>query len=225
MFPNKPVKSFILPARIISTPNLVSRTISTPKSTFSTIINEGHFVELSSWINRKSEAYSSNIPHEFQLILRGSRDDFYPKTFWNRCHGHACTIVVAKISGTDEIIGGFNPLAWDSSKAGDLMKTHDSFIFSLKNGNIQNSILSRVIDSSGALHNPNDQSSYGPWFGSREFMMKSKDSDFTRDKQCWCGNNNVYYKKPIRTTSETFSIVDYEVFKVIKKKIPKSTIR
>ncbi|RHZ79194.1 hypothetical protein Glove_151g11 [Diversispora epigaea] len=51
-------------------------------------------------INRKSTIYSlADIPYEFQLILRGSRDDFHPKTFWKMCHGHAGTIVVAKVSG------------------------------------------------------------------------------------------------------------------------------
>ncbi|RHZ77531.1 hypothetical protein Glove_177g142 [Diversispora epigaea] len=57
---------------------------------------------------------------------------FAPQTFWNMCHGYP---------GTDEIIRGYNPLSWDNSK---WVETRDSFIFSLKNGNIQNSILSRV---------------------------------------------------------------------------------
>ena len=86
---------------------------------FSTIINKEHVAELSSWIDRRSTAYSfANIPYEFQLILRGSRDGFHPKTFWNMCHGYAGTIVVAKVSGTDEIVGGYNPLAWDNSTTG-----------------------------------------------------------------------------------------------------------
>ena len=102
------------------------------------------------------------------------------------------------------------------------METNDSFIFSLKNGNIRNSILSRVIDSSMALLylNSNDQRIYGPFFGNCEFMMKSNVSNFTQDKLCWCDYDpsyDNYYEKPIRTTNEEFSIVDYEVFKIIKK--------
>ncbi|RHZ67586.1 hypothetical protein Glove_300g126 [Diversispora epigaea] len=215
MFPNKPVKSLVLPARIISISDLPSRS-------FSSIINNEHIAEISSWIDRKSTIYSlSNIPYEFQLILRGNRDGFRPKTFWEMCHGHACTIVVSKVAGTDEIVGGYNPLTWNNSTSG-VMATNDSFIFSLKNGNIQNSILSRVIDNNGALlyHNSNDQNTDGPWFGNCEFMMKSKVSDFTQDKRCWCDydpRRDAYYEKPIRTTNEKFSIVDYEVFKIIKK--------
>ncbi|RHZ67599.1 hypothetical protein Glove_300g3 [Diversispora epigaea] len=230
MFPNKPVKSLILPARNISNfeLQLPSKTISTPKlpskenDRFSTIINKEHFAEISSWIDRKSTTYSfANIPYEFQLILRGSRDDFNPKTFWNKCHGHANTIVVAKVAGTDEIIGGYNPLAWDNSTRG-VMETKDSFIFSLKNGNIQDSILSRVIDSTEALFydDPNVQNMYGPCFGNDEFILRTNVSDFTQDKFCWCNYDTrceIYYEKPIRTTRELFSIVDYEVFKIIKQ--------
>ncbi|RHZ51142.1 hypothetical protein Glove_482g58 [Diversispora epigaea] len=169
----------------------------TLKSKFSAIINEDHVAELSSWIDRKSTIYSlSFVPYEFQLILRGSRD---AKTFWNMCHGCAGTIVVVKVAGTDEIIGGYNPLTWDNLK-----------------------ILRRVINSDGALfyHNSNKQNINGPYFGACEFMMKSEVSDFTQDKQCWCSIALVKYEKPIRTTSKRFSIYDYEVFKIIKKQIP-----
>ncbi|RHZ85521.1 hypothetical protein Glove_64g37 [Diversispora epigaea] len=131
------------------------------------------------------------------------------------CHGHINTIVIAKVAGTDEIVGGYNPLAWDNSKGGTFMETNDSFIFSLKNGNIQNSILSRVKDSSGALYYPHDKNVYGPWFGFEEFLMETKVSNFTQDKLCQCKYEDMFdnYEKPIRTTSNEFSIVDYEVFK------------
>ncbi|RHZ83893.1 hypothetical protein Glove_87g8 [Diversispora epigaea] len=214
MSPNKSVNSLILPARNFSTPELPSRT----NEPFSTIINREHVAELSTWIDRKSTIYSlANIPYKFQLILRGSRDNFHPKTFWNMCHGHAGTIVIAKIAGTDEIVGGYNPLAWDNSKRGIHMKTNDSFIFSLKNGNIQNSILNRVKNNNSkrALYCPTDQNSYGPFFNG--FMMMSKVSDFTQDKKCWCCSKiTARRENPIRTTNEEFSIVDYEVFKIIK---------
>ncbi|RHZ83785.1 hypothetical protein Glove_87g269 [Diversispora epigaea] len=211
MFPSKPVKSLVLPSRVISTSELP----------FSTIIKNEHVAELSSWIDRQSTTYSlSNIPYEFQLILRGSRDGFNPKTFWNMCNGRAGTIVVAKVAGTDEIFGGYNPLAWDNSVGDCYMETNDSFIFSLKNGNIQNSILSRVINSNGALFYCDSikQNNYGPWFGIYEFRMKSNVSDFTQNKECSCKSYPDFftYEKPIRTTNEYFSIVDYEVFEVCK---------
>ncbi|RHZ76589.1 hypothetical protein Glove_195g35 [Diversispora epigaea] len=42
-----------------------------------------------------------------------SRNGFSPRTFWNICDGHADTIVVTNVERTNEIIGRFNPLAWD----------------------------------------------------------------------------------------------------------------
>ncbi|RHZ67625.1 hypothetical protein Glove_300g30 [Diversispora epigaea] len=220
MFPNKPVKSLVLPARIISTPNFSLRIISSPEFQLSTIINKEHVAELSSWIDRKSTTYSyENIPYEFQLILQGSRNGFHPKTFWNMCNGHAGTILVVKIAGTGEIVGGYNPLVWNNSKGGAWMTTNDSFIFSLKNGNVQNSILSRVTNSSRALYYHKSYIQYGPFFGSSELMMRSNVSDFTQDKECWCDPDNVHYEKPIRTNYDFFYIVDYEVFKIIEKQI------
>ena len=50
--------------------------------------------------------------------------------------------MIVKVKGTDEILGGYNPLAWDNTNlfsSGKWMETKDSFIFSLKNC-IRNSI-------------------------------------------------------------------------------------
>ncbi|RHZ87576.1 hypothetical protein Glove_33g200 [Diversispora epigaea] len=98
---DRPIKSIILPARLVFVTELLPRTTEP----FSTIISENHAAEIS-------------------------------------------------IKGTDEIIGGYNSLALDNSNIGDKwMKTKDSFIFLLKNGNIQNSILSRVIRTDRAILN------------------------------------------------------------------------
>ncbi|RHZ53619.1 hypothetical protein Glove_440g8 [Diversispora epigaea] len=99
------------------------------------------------------------------------------------------------------------------------METKDSFIFSLKNGNIKNSILSRVKTKCFALVY-GSQKIHGPFFGNWEFSLMSNVNDFTKDKLCWCVYGSKYsysYEKCIRTTDERFSIVDYEVFKIVKK--------
>ncbi|RHZ83760.1 hypothetical protein Glove_87g195 [Diversispora epigaea] len=103
------------------------------KRIFFNIISLDHASEISSWIDCRTITYSTtNIPYKFELILRGTTNGFAPQTFWNICHGHTCTVVVAKVKGTDEIIGGYNPLAWDSACYGEYrwMETKDSFIFS-----------------------------------------------------------------------------------------------
>ncbi|RHZ78475.1 hypothetical protein Glove_164g4 [Diversispora epigaea] len=116
-----------------------------PNEPFSTIISEEHAAEISSWIDRKTTTYSTmNIPYKFELILSGTRDGNAPQTFWDICRGHAKTVVVAKVKGTDEILGGYNPLVWNNTHDHvQWMKTKDSFIFSLKMAlfKIQNTII------------------------------------------------------------------------------------
>ncbi|RHZ60977.1 hypothetical protein Glove_350g71 [Diversispora epigaea] len=233
--PDQPVKSNILPARSVMVTELPPRT-EIPKESFSIIISEEHAAEISTWIDRKTINYSTtNIPYKFELILRGSKDGFAPQTFWNICHGHAKTVVVMKIKGTDEILGGYNPLAWawDENNIhleniqnirnflynnnNRWMRTNDSFIFSLKNGNIQNSILSRVNNIECAIGVPDKQNQniQGPRFGN--FYLCSSRSNFL-DNGVHYYSGNSYYEKLIRNSSScNFSIVNYEVFKVVEK--------
>ncbi|RHZ67627.1 hypothetical protein Glove_300g37 [Diversispora epigaea] len=175
--PNKSVKSLVLPARIISNPELPSRTNSTPELPFSTIISKINYLY---------------IPYEFQLILRGSRDGFHPKKFQNMCYRHSRTIVVAKVAETNEIVGDYNPSAWDNS-------TYNSPIYD-------------VNDSGGGVIGLYTNFNCCPNFGNCEFVMGSNVSDFTQDRGCQClRSDNTYYEKPIRTSNEYFSIVDYEI--------------
>ncbi|RHZ76507.1 hypothetical protein Glove_196g32 [Diversispora epigaea] len=209
MTPDQPVKSIILPSRTILVQKLPTRTTEQTKP-LSTIITYEHVTEISSWLDRKSSTYSlTNIPYEFQLILRGSINGFAPQTFWDTCHGHASTVVIMKVKGTEEILGGYNPLILDSNNADYNHRwdnTNDSFIFSLKNGNIQNSILSRVKIPTNAILNVGESSQR---INGNDLYMYSHN--------CARNNNSVHYEKPIRKKTDYFSIVDYEVFKVIKK--------
>ncbi|RHZ76334.1 hypothetical protein Glove_199g147 [Diversispora epigaea] len=214
MAPEQPVESIILPPRTILAQELPANA-KEPTNPLSTIISYEHVAEISSWIKRKSSTYSlTNTPYEFQLILRGSINGFAPQTFWDTCHGHAKTTVIMKVKGTDEILGGYNPLAWDANAGGSWGKTDDSFIFSLKNGNIQNSILSRVKKPKNAIWKEakNFQMTYGPSFGANLYMH-SPSSNFTLDNFSVYNTNNGNNKNPIRTTTNNFSIVEYEVFK------------
>ncbi|RHZ70452.1 hypothetical protein Glove_271g30 [Diversispora epigaea] len=75
----------------------------------------------------------TNTPYEFQFILRGSLNVFEPQTFWGT------TMILKTVDNSDTF--------------DNLGNTNDSFIFSLKNGNIQNSILSRVKKPKYAICN------------------------------------------------------------------------
>src|SRR5688572_5503879 len=111
----------------------------------------------------------------------------FPHKHWEKCHGYSNTVVIVKVKGTDEIIGGYNPLAWDNGIIGQTSKwsqTNVSFIFSLKNGNIQNSILSRVKNFKYAILNTRKtkQHEYGPCFGI-DFWTYTQKSYFSLDNE------------------------------------------
>ncbi|RIB28889.1 hypothetical protein C2G38_2156876, partial [Gigaspora rosea] len=91
------------------------------------------------------DTYSvTDNPYEFKLLLRGTRDGFTKDSFWRLCDKQTHLVVVIKVKGTDEILGGYNPIGWDKPTGVRFYKNcNESFIFSLKNGAIQNSILSR----------------------------------------------------------------------------------
>ncbi|RHZ81727.1 hypothetical protein Glove_117g122 [Diversispora epigaea] len=222
LFPNQSVKSIILPARSVLFIKLPSR-VEEPRGPFSDIISEEHAAEISTWIDRETTIYTSlNYPYKFELILRGSRDGFAPQTFWDICHGHVNTVVVAKDKESGEIFGGYNPLAWDNSNilTSKWIETKDSFVFSLKNA-IQNSIISRIKDSRRAVRNVRkcDQEKIGPYFGYDFYMQSLYSYNFAKDRDCYSSYfKGCLYEKAIRSSSANyFSIENYEVFKIVRK--------
>ncbi|EXX62532.1 hypothetical protein RirG_160870 [Rhizophagus irregularis DAOM 197198w] len=138
------------------------------------------------------------LPYEFQLLLRGSRDGFTPKKFHQLCD----------VKGTEEILGGYNPVKWESSGWG---KTKDSFIFSYKNNFIKDIIISSIVDTEYAFQN---HTILGPYFGSDIIIMNaSTESADYNNIRC----RKYYYEKKIRDTEEQFSIEDYEVYQITRR--------
>ncbi|RIB00129.1 hypothetical protein C2G38_2235513 [Gigaspora rosea] len=71
----------------------------------SSIINNEHFAEISSCINRCSSIYDvMKIPFKFNLLLRISRDGFTCETFHQLCDDKPETVVVIKVNNANEII-------------------------------------------------------------------------------------------------------------------------
>ncbi|RHZ60509.1 hypothetical protein Glove_352g57 [Diversispora epigaea] len=100
--PDQPVKSIILSARLILN---------------SAIITNKHMAEISSWIDYIQRTYYfGNLPYKFELILR-SINGFEPQTFWDTSQGHSNTVIIVKVKGTDEILGGYDSLTWDSTNS------------------------------------------------------------------------------------------------------------
>ncbi|RGB27413.1 hypothetical protein C1646_819777 [Rhizophagus diaphanus] len=200
------------PADNISLP----RNIKIERIIDSKIVNLDIVSIISKWIDKTVIINNSKydhlrelyLPYEFKLLLRGSRDGFTPKKFHELCDGNVNNVTFIKVKGTEEILGGYNPLEWTSS--GSWSKTRDSFIFSFKNRNISDAILSIVTNENYALDN---SAICGPQFG-RDLIINS--NGYANFSVICCKKN--FYEKSIRDTEDDFSIEDYEVFQMIKRK-------
>ncbi|RHZ87373.1 hypothetical protein Glove_37g104 [Diversispora epigaea] len=204
--PNNPISSTILPPRNTFDVTLPTRT-TTPIS--SNIITDEHALEISSWIDRKETPYTENNPYELELLVRGSKDGFDVKTFYEICDNVSNTVVVVKVEDTGEIIGGYNPLEILNNGSG-WCYSQDSFAFSLKTENLKNSFVSRVKSFNHAIYyNPGSQKlQFGDVLNLRGNLMTTKNS--------YCGT--YYYENQIRSYKEKFSVEEFEVFKVSPKK-------
>ncbi|CAI2176282.1 10964_t:CDS:2 [Funneliformis geosporum] len=69
--------------------------------------------------------------YDFNLLYRASRDGNTPAAFHQKCDNKGANIVVIKISGTQQIVGGYNPFGWEGNS--QWKSTKDSFIFSFIN--------------------------------------------------------------------------------------------
>ncbi|GBC10248.1 hypothetical protein RclHR1_09470008 [Rhizophagus clarus] len=195
----------------------------------SQIVDSNIVSTVSKWVDKvviNNDNYRGlYLPYKFELLLRGSRDGFTPKKFHELCDDKPNTVTFIKVKGTKEILGGYNPITWqvchDVYSDRGWGKTKDSFIFSFKNENIKDVILSKVINGNCAIDN---SSSCGPQFG-KDLRICSygedlvvypyESNDYTRDFNVTCCKK-IHYDKMIRDT-EDFSMEDYEVFQLIRK--------
>ncbi|GBC26072.2 BTB/POZ protein [Rhizophagus irregularis DAOM 181602=DAOM 197198] len=116
--------------------------------TDSKIITYQHAELILKWIGKLEITDELTSSYELRLLFRGSRDGLAPDKFHKICDGHSCTITVVKVIDSNEILGGYNPIAWKSDYS--YSATKDSFIFSFENSN---HVLSRVINERYAIYN------------------------------------------------------------------------
>ncbi|CAG8603875.1 998_t:CDS:2, partial [Cetraspora pellucida] len=170
----------------------------------SVLIGVKHLHLFSRWIDNKPDSIYSrnNIPYEFKLLLRGSRNGFTPQEFHDLCDEKGPTLVVAKIKNSNEIVGGFNPVSWDSSDA--LLEVKNSFVFSLDE-NLDDSILSRSVGTISSICN---SPLHGPVF--RGILIFN--GDFKNDCASYCNFDKATtpYEGPIRNTKDKFSVEELE---------------
>ncbi|RHZ65626.1 hypothetical protein Glove_313g61 [Diversispora epigaea] len=226
MTPNKQISSIVLPPRNILNIQLPIR--NTPIPLPSNIITNEHALEISSWIDKKGSPYVENNPYEFELLVRGSRDGFDVKTIYNLCDKVVNTVIVLKVEGTGEILGGYNPREWDnnSNQFVQYKFIKDSFIFSLKNANMKDSILSRAVrDFNYSIYN------YPQKTDLSFDIALCLNGNLKIEKRCYCMANSTYLK-PIRSdefvskleigfsripVKALFSVEEYEVFKILPR--------
>jgi hypothetical protein len=91
----------------------ITRKIST-KCIDSRIIAMQHAEVISKWIDRLEITNEIKNQYEFKLIIRGSRDGFPPDKFHEICDNQSHTVTIFKVKDTDEILGGYNPIIWNS---------------------------------------------------------------------------------------------------------------
>ncbi|RGB27059.1 hypothetical protein C1646_400503 [Rhizophagus diaphanus] len=182
----------------------------------SKIVNLNIVSVISRWIDKVdvnckfSHLRELYLPYKFQLLIRGSRDGFSPREFHNLCDNKHNTVTFIKVKDSEEILGGYNPLKWESSNTWG--KTNVSFIFSFKNkNNFKDTILSIIKDTNNAL---NFHSVFGPCFGKDLLMYTctgAADIDFDMTEVC-----NDCYEKSIRERGK-FPMEDYEIFQIIRR--------
>ena len=190
--PNVKPRSNIAPSR---RPNLKVKLDST-------LIEPCHIPLFASWIDRKDSSHynKKNIPYDFKLLYRASRDGFDNPTFHRNCDNKGATIWVAKLQGSTQLIGGYNPLDWSGN--GVWKSTTDSFAFNFADGkNISTAKLGYVNNASLAVYCGNN---YGPHMGNLD-CYNSKN---------W-GSGNISY--PNIGIPANFIVENYEVFQLIKK--------
>jgi hypothetical protein len=175
----------------------------------STLIGMEHIPLFTSWIDRKDSSHynNKNIPYDFKLLYHSGRDGFSAASFHRNCDNKGATIWVAKIQGSSQLIGGYNPLDWNGN---GWKTTTDSFLFNFTDGkNTSTAKLGYVKNSEHAIYCRNN---FGPYMGT--FVCCGDNSWINHDV-----NENFYPNIgiPNKNNSPNFTVENYEVFQITKK--------
>ncbi|CAB5390433.1 unnamed protein product [Rhizophagus irregularis] len=169
----------------------------------SRIINSDHALLIGNFIKIAAQ-YGRDVTFDFELLVRGSRDGFDLQNFHDNCNEKGPTITIVSVKNTDEILGGYNPLNFGSTR--EYYVCEDSFLFSLDKNKLTKFIFSKIVDKEHAFFD------YGIDFGANHSDLRLLKNN-TNEGQCY--NNS--YEKLIRRRAGTFEIDDYEVFQVKMK--------
>ncbi|CAI2174885.1 14495_t:CDS:2 [Funneliformis geosporum] len=108
----------------------------------SNIISYGQANTLLNWIFNEDVKIECklHVSYDLKLVHCGSRDGMDLETFYELCGSEYAVLIVIKIKESEKVIGGYNPLSWNSCRDDHLI-TSDSFIFSFDNDKMNANIL------------------------------------------------------------------------------------
>ncbi|EXX78332.1 hypothetical protein GLOIN_2v1883688 [Rhizophagus irregularis DAOM 181602=DAOM 197198] len=170
----------------------------------SRLIDSEYIPLFASWIDKKdSSNYDKKmIPYEFKLLYRSGQNGFNATSFHRNCDNKGATIWVAKIQGSTQLIGGYNPLDWNGNCG--WKSTADSFLFNFTDmKNTSTAKLGYVNIKDCAVSCYNDR---GPSMGNLVCLNSNK----------WTYLSGTHYPN-IDIISGNFTIEDFEIFQVIRK--------
>jgi hypothetical protein len=131
------------------------------------------------------------------------QDGFDAQTFHKNCDNKGATIWIAKVQGSTQLIGGYNPLGWNGHIV--WKKTPDSFLFNFTDGkNITTAKLGYVSNAYDAVY---CDSKSGPFMGGYH----------SHDTVNWVCNDYYLNTYPNIGIPKNFKAESFEVFQVIKK--------
>ena len=133
-------------------------------------------------------------------MYHSGRDGFDAASFHRNCDNKGATIWVAKIQGSTQLIGGYNPLDWSGNFV--WKTTTDSFLFNFTDR--KNISTAKLGFANNPTYAVGCSSNLGPQMG---------------NFYC-CGDNswdNYGKHYPNVGIPKRFTVENYEVFQVIKK--------
>ncbi|GBC21492.2 BTB/POZ protein [Rhizophagus irregularis DAOM 181602=DAOM 197198] len=135
------------------------------------------------------------------------RDGFNATSFHRNCDSKGATIWIAKIKGTTQLIGGYNPLDW----GGDCgwKGTTNSFLFHIMDEKNVSSAKVSYVNNNNARYAIYCNSDRGPHMGN--FYCDGINHWIVYE------NSDVNLTYPNISIPASFTVENYEVFQVIKK--------
>ena len=164
------------------------------------------FSVIASWIDKKENLHYNrdNNPYSFKLLYSSSGDGNTVAAFYAECDNKRATIVMVKIKNSEQIVGGYNPLFWDSSNS--WKKLNDSFLFSFTDRNIITAKVSYCNINNSRVYCHQD---YGPVFGFSDLYIDM----IYNSSDTWCST----YPKIDDMPTGYFKVDYYEVFQGTRK--------